>query len=196
MSQTQTKTKPIFYGALLIPLLASATLYGCAGGNKPANSSSPTKIQQQAATDAADLQFPEDAEQAQIKKRDLLNQTAVGEDKGLEGMTTLQSGLQIRDDKVGDGAVAQPGQTVVVHYTGWLMDGTKFDSSYDHGEPFKFPLGGGQVIRGWDEGVAGMKVGGKRRLSVPPELGYGPRAMGPIPANSQLVFDVELLEIQ
>lgn len=195
MSQTQTK----IFGAVLIPLLASATLYGCAGGNKPANNT-PTKIQQQAATDSGDLQFPEDVEQAQaqaqVKKRDLLNQTAVGEDKGLEGMTTLQSGLQIRDDKVGDGAVAQPGQTVVVHYTGWLMDGTKFDSSYDHGEPFKFPLGGGQVIRGWDEGVAGMKVGGKRRLSVPPELGYGPRAMGPIPANSQLVFDVELLGIQ
>lgn len=183
-------------GAFLIPAVASLLLCGCAGGNKPA-ANTPTKIEQQAATDTGGLEFPADANQTPaVKKRDLLNQTAVGEDKGLEGMTTLNSGLQIRDDKVGDGPTAQAGQTVAVHYTGWLTDGTKFDSSYDHGQPFNFPLGGGQVIRGWDEGVAGMKVGGKRRLFVPPELGYGSRAMGPIPANSPLVFDVELLGIQ
>lgn len=182
-------------------LLASVlvTLQGCAGGNKPANpQQATTKAQQSAAT--GDLEFPptegEQAQQQLPKKRELLNQTAVGEDKGLDGMTPTNSGLQYRDDAVGQGQVAQAGQVVVVHYTGWLTDGTKFDSSYDHGKPFEFPLGGGQVIRGWDEGVAGMKVGGKRRLFVPPELGYGARDMGQIPPNSALVFDVELLGIK
>lgn len=111
-----------------------------------------------------------------------------------DGMTTTPSGLQYRDDKVGDGAEARAGQTVAVHYTGTLQDGTKFDSSRDRGQPFKFSLGGGQVIRGWDEGVAGMKVGGRRTLVIPPELGYGARPIGPIPPNSTLLFDVELLD--
>jgi FKBP-type peptidyl-prolyl cis-trans isomerase len=112
-------------------------------------------------------------------------------------MTTTPSGLQYRDDAVGDGAEARAGQTVSVHYTGTLTDGKKFDSSRDRGQPFQFHLGGGQVIRGWDEGVAGMKVGGRRRLVIPPELGYGSRAMGSaIPANSTLVFDVELLGVR
>jgi len=105
--------------------------------------------------------------------------------------------LQMEDLQVGSGAEATEGQTVYVHYTGWLTDGTKFDSSLDRGEPFTFPLGGGRVIKGWDQGVAGMKVGGKRKLTIPPELGYGARgAGGVIPPNSTLVFEVELLDVK
>ncbi|WP_425089633.1 FKBP-type peptidyl-prolyl cis-trans isomerase [Stappia sp.] len=104
--------------------------------------------------------------------------------------------LQVTDVTVGSGAEAVPGSTVSVHYTGWLMDGTKFDSSRDRGEPFSFPLGAGRVIRGWDEGVAGMKVGGRRELVIPPEMGYGARgAGGVIPPNATLKFDVELLDV-
>jgi FKBP-type peptidyl-prolyl cis-trans isomerase FkpA len=110
-------------------------------------------------------------------------------------MTTTASGLQYKDLAAGDGAVAENGQAVKVHYTGWLMDGTKFDSSVDRGQPFGFALGGGMVIRGWDEGVAGMQVGGKRKLVIPPDLGYGDRgAGGIIPPGATLVFEVELLE--
>jgi FKBP-type peptidyl-prolyl cis-trans isomerase len=110
-------------------------------------------------------------------------------------MVVTASGLNYTDLVAGDGAAAVAGQTVKVHYTGWLMDGTKFDSSLDRGTPFQFPLGAGRVIKGWDEGVEGMKVGGKRLLIIPPELGYGSRAAGPIPPNSVLKFEVELLEI-
>lgn len=110
--------------------------------------------------------------------------------------TTQPSGLIIEEVTAGSGAAAAPGQTVSVHYTGWLMDGTKFDSSKDRNEPFEFPLGAGYVIRGWDEGVQGMQAGGVRKLTIPPELGYGVRgAGGVIPPNATLVFEVELLEI-
>ena len=113
-------------------------------------------------------------------------------------------GFQKLDTTVGDGAVAEAGQTVSVHYTGWLYEpeaednrGTKFDSSIDRGQPFKFPLGGGRVIKGWDEGVAGMQVGGKRTLIIPAEMGYGARGAGKkIPPNATLLFDVELLGIE
>lgn len=111
--------------------------------------------------------------------------------------TKTADGLQYWDIKVGTGPVATAGQTVKVHYTGWLTNGKKFDSSVDRGEPFTFNLGGGQVIKGWDEGVAGMKVGGKRQLRIPPQLGYGDRgAGGVIPANATLIFDVELLGVR
>ena len=111
-------------------------------------------------------------------------------------MPTTPSGLQYDDEVIGDGAEATPGRSVRVHYTGWLTDGTKFDSSQDRGQPFDFHLGAGRVIKGWDEGVAGMKVGGKRKLTIPPDLGYGARgAGGVIPPNATLVFDVELLAV-
>jgi len=105
--------------------------------------------------------------------------------------------LQIEDLTVGTGAEAKKGSNVSVHYTGWLTDGKKFDSSKDHGQPFSFALGRGQVIQGWDDGVAGMKVGGKRKLTIPPELGYGTAgAGGVIPPNATLVFEVELLGVR
>lgn len=105
-------------------------------------------------------------------------------------------GLQIEDIVVGAGAEAINGKPVSVHYTGWLTNGQKFDSSLDRGQPFKFPLGGGRVIKGWDLGVAGMKIGGKRRLTIAPELGYGARGAGHvIPPNATLVFEVELLGV-
>ncbi len=108
--------------------------------------------------------------------------------------TTTASGLIIEELVTGDGAEAAAGQEVTVHYTGWLTNGTKFDSSKDRDDPFVFPLGGGRVIRGWDEGVQGMKIGGKRKLTIPPDLGYGARgAGGVIPPNATLVFEVELL---
>ena len=114
---------------------------------------------------------------------------------------TTPSGLQITDSKIGTGATPQPGQICVMHYTGWLyqdgVKGKKFDSSLDRGQPFEFPLGKRQVIGGWDEGVATMKVGGKRTLIIPPELGYGARgAGGVIPPNATLIFDVELLDVK
>ncbi|MBV9523725.1 MAG: FKBP-type peptidyl-prolyl cis-trans isomerase [Alphaproteobacteria bacterium] len=120
---------------------------------------------------------------------------------GVAKMTELPGGLKYVDTKVGDGASATAGHKVSVHYTGWLDNngekGRKFDSSVDRGEPFSFNLGGGQVIKGWDEGVAGMKVGGKRTLTIPPQLGYGARgAGGVIPPNATLIFDVELLGVQ
>jgi FKBP-type peptidyl-prolyl cis-trans isomerase FkpA len=107
---------------------------------------------------------------------------------------TTDSGLKYEDLTEGTGDEAQKGANVSVHYTGWLTDGQKFDSSKDRNEPFSFPLGAGHVIRGWDEGVQGMKVGGVRKLTIPPELGYGVRgAGGVIPPNATLVFEVELL---
>ena len=110
---------------------------------------------------------------------------------------TTSSGLQYIDQVVGTGDTATTGQTVSVHYTGWLTNGKKFDSSVDRGQPFSFRLGVGQVIKGWDEGVQGMKIGGKRKLTIPSNLGYGARgAGGLIPPHATLVFDVELLGLQ
>ena len=114
----------------------------------------------------------------------------------LEGMEETESGLRYEVLREGTGAVVQPGQTALVHYTGWLPDGTQFDTSRDRGEPLAFPVGAGRVIRGWDEGVAGMAIGEQRKLVIPPDLGYGPMGQGPIPPNATLVFDVELVEVQ
>ena len=114
---------------------------------------------------------------------------------------TTPSGLKITDTQAGTGATPKTGQTCVMHYTGWLYQdgkkGAKFDSSVDRGQPFEFPIGTGRVIKGWDEGVASMKVGGKRTLIIPPDLGYGARgAGGVIPPNATLMFDVELLAVK
>lgn len=110
---------------------------------------------------------------------------------------TTPSGLKYVDQTVGTGDVAVVGKNVSVHYTGWLENGKKFDSSVDRGQPFSFPLGAGRVIKGWDEGVQGMKVGGKRKLTIPSDLGYGSRgAGGVIPPNATLIFDVELLGVR
>ncbi|MGB9692049.1 MAG: FKBP-type peptidyl-prolyl cis-trans isomerase [Candidatus Sumerlaeaceae bacterium] len=111
----------------------------------------------------------------------------------------LPSGLKIEDIVVGTGAEAQPGKTIFVHYTGKLTNGKKFDSSFDHPgqRPFSFKLGSGMVIKGWDEGLVGMKVGGKRRLTIPPELGYGERGFPPvIPPNATLIFETELVDVK
>lgn len=112
-------------------------------------------------------------------------------------METTASGLKYEEIETGAGRQPQKGEFVQVHYTGWLTDGTKFDSSHGRGQPFEFMLGAGQVIKGWDEGLSGMKVGGKRKLIIPPELGYGSRgAGGVIPPNAELVFEVHLVGIR
>jgi len=109
---------------------------------------------------------------------------------------TLEDGLRIEDEKIGEGKEVVAGDTIRIHYLGTLENGEKFDSSYDRGQPFETQIGVGAVIKGWDEGVVGMKVGGKRRLTIPADLGYGNQAVGPIPANSTLIFDVELVAIK
>ena len=114
-----------------------------------------------------------------------------------EGVVETESGLQYEELECGDGEEAARGDTVVVHYTGTLEDGTKFDSSLDRGQPFPFTIGAGQVIQGWEEGIAGMKVGGKRKLTIPPDLAYGPAGRPPvIPKNATLIFEVSLVDIQ
>ncbi len=104
--------------------------------------------------------------------------------------------LKIEDTKIGTGKEVKSGDTIIIHYNGTLTDGTKFDSSYDREQPFETVIGVGKVIQGWDQGVVGMKVGGKRKLTIPPELGYGAQTVGPIPANSTLIFEVELVDIK
>ena len=119
-----------------------------------------------------------------------------GTQAGAAAEVTTPSGLKYQDLVLGDGVVAESGKRVSVHYSGWLTDNTPFDSSVKRGQPFDFVLGQGQVIRGWDEGVKGMRVHGKRRLTIPSDLGYGPRGQGPIPPNATLIFEVELLDVK
>jgi peptidylprolyl isomerase len=127
----------------------------------------------------------------------LLTLAACGGGNSSDSATTPTGGgtLVVEDLVVGTGATAAVGDTVTVNYVGTLTNGTKFDSSYDRGQTFSFRIGAGQVIAGWEQGVPGMKVGGKRRLTIPPSLGYGNQAVGPIPANSTLLFDVDLVSI-
>ena len=117
---------------------------------------------------------------------------------GTAAKSTAAGGLVIEEVQAGSGPAAQKGKTVAVHYTGTLTDGKKFDSSHDRGQPIEFPLGAGVVIKGWDQGIEGMKVGGKRKLTIPPDLAYGARGTpgGPIPPNATLVFDVELVAVK
>jgi len=120
----------------------------------------------------------------------------LAKDTKMDGFTTTSSGLQFKDLTPGNGASPKSGDNVKVHYTGWLLDGTKFDSSVDRGQPFVFPIGQGRVIKGWDEGVLTMKIGGKRVLIIPADLAYGEKgAGGSIPPNATLKFEVELIEI-
>ncbi|MBE9118319.1 FKBP-type peptidyl-prolyl cis-trans isomerase [Lusitaniella coriacea LEGE 07157] len=161
------------------------------GGNDSQNAIAVTEISQPKATVEATV--PQDAPQ-DVKLIAMDNQE---DDKDMENTVTTDSGLQYVDLVEGTGASPEKGQTVVVHYTGTLEDGSKFDSSRDRNQPFSFKIGVGQVIKGWDEGVASMKVGGRRKLIIPSELGYGSRgAGGVIPPNATLLFDVELLDIR
>ena len=124
------------------------------------------------------------------------DQNALSDNQTNAVTTQTKDGLIITDEVAGNGVEAVPGKSVTVHYVGTFENGTKFDSSIDRGTPFTFTLGAGQVIPGWDEGIVGMKVGGKRHLVIPPNLGYGSQTYGPIPGNSTLIFDVELLGVK
>jgi FKBP-type peptidyl-prolyl cis-trans isomerase len=147
---------------------------------------------QQSSRDAASTS--EGAAASQAGGATTEEQAGAGGSAGAAQEVTMPSGLVYQELVVGEGAVAEKGMNATVHYTGWLTDGTKFDSSVDRNQPFGFPIGAGKVIKGWDEGVQGMRVGGKRKLTIPPEMGYGARGYPPvIPANSTLVFEVELL---
>jgi len=167
--------------ALLMSVVFIIGMVACAGDKTESDTPKETEVKKEEATDAQKEMAPPT--------------TTYGE---LAGDTvTTESGLKYIDAKVGEGNSPASGQTVQVHYTGYLTDGTKFDSSVDRGQPFSFQIGIGRVIKGWDEGVMTMKEGGQRRLIIPPELAYGERgAGGVIPANATLVFDVELLKVQ
>jgi len=146
---------------------------------------------------AEDTTMPKKTPKPSASSTPAAKKVAVKKAKSSSKVVTTPSGLKYEILQKGKGAVAKAGQSVSVHYTGWLTNGTKFDSSVDRGQPFQFNLGAGQVIKGWDEGVAGMKVGEKRKLTIPSDLGYGPNgAGGVIPPNATLIFDVELLGVQ
>ncbi|MGJ3251241.1 MAG: FKBP-type peptidyl-prolyl cis-trans isomerase [Elainellaceae cyanobacterium] len=182
----------ISFGVTMVCLVVLVIALTVGSGNQNANADELSA----AVPDVAEMSTPSD---------DLIAQQAAEPDDMDEELTTQSddqevvttaSGLKYIDLVEGSGASPEPNQTVVVHYTGMLEDGTKFDSSRDRNRPFSFRIGVGQVIRGWDEGVMSMKVGGRRKLIIPPELGYGERgAGGVIPPNATLIFDVELLRI-
>jgi len=178
-------------------LILTLALLAFTAGSVVASDSTEVKDQPAEKTKAAEENKPPTDEKKQTAATD---EKKADKEKKVEVITT-ESGLKYIDYVVGEGDEAVKGTTVEVHYTGWLQTekgekGKKFDSSKDRGEPFAFPLGGGRVIRGWDEGVAGMKVGGMRELIIPPDLGYGVRGGGDlIPPNSTLIFEVELLKV-
>ena len=175
---------------LLIALAALVGLIGCPAPAPEEPAPEPPPIMED--IPAPETEAPAD-ETAELPASD---EAATTEETTMETITT-DSGLQYQDLTVGDGAEAITGATVIVHYVGRLEDGTQFDSSVDKGVPFDFPLGGGRVIAGWDEGVQGMKVGGKRKLTIPADLAYGKKGSPPkIPPNAPLVFEIELLEIE
>jgi FKBP-type peptidyl-prolyl cis-trans isomerase FkpA len=172
-----SKRSFLFFVVVLAPL-ASIEMAGCSTQTgSSAQKTTPSGVQS-----AAQASQPQSAQQS----------TPVSPDRD----TGSVAGVKISDEAAGEGPAAKSGDRVTVHYTGWLTNGAKFDSSKDHNKPFSFMLGAGDVIPGWDKGVEGMKVGGKRKLTIPPELGYGARgAGGVIPPNATLVFEVELLKI-
>lgn len=171
---------------------------GCTDSKNKAGSTTEQtqKAEEQMKADAPKTEMPAGEGQAGAEKA-AEEGAATGDAASSGHVVTTASGLRYEELRLGTGASPQPGQIAVVHYTGWLTDGTKFDSSLDRGVPFEFPVGQGRVIKGWDEGVATMKVGGKRKLMIPPDLGYGARgAGGVIPPNAELVFEVELLSVK
>lgn len=177
--------------ALGLALVAALGTTACTP--KAQTASQPTAAQQAAAQQAADQAA---AQQQAAQQQAAQEQASKPDPKAPKGMKDVTK-LVIKDLKVGTGKTAKVGTTVSVHYTGWLTSGVKFDSSVDRGQPFDFKLGAGEVIQGWDQGVAGMKVGGKRRITIPSDLGYGASgAGGVIPPNATLVFDVELLAVK
>jgi peptidylprolyl isomerase len=176
----------------LSALLAAALLFGC-GRSEPAPVTTPDQGPQPGILEPDAEDAPKPAPEETPAKDD---QAPIAGEKQPEAATgetvTLPSGLKYVDEKIGDGAVAEDGKSVLVDYVGTLEDGTKFDSSYDSGQPFELTLGAGEVIQGWDEGLKGMKVGGKRKLTIPPDLAYGAEGRPGIPPNATLLFEVEL----
>lgn len=187
----------------LIVITAAAAL-SFAGCDKPAEKADADTATEKAATPAEETPASYDAQPATPESAPVATPAADATAPADAATSapqaateqTLPSGTRYTDLIVGTGNEAQAGNVVSVHYTGTLEDGTKFDSSRDRNQPFDFPLGGGQVIKGWDEGVAGMKVGGRRSLVIPADQAYGNRQMGPIPPNSTLLFEVDLLAIK
>ncbi len=179
--------------ARTLPFLAAAVLVSTACKGSTEEAAKPAESAKPAAAIAANPAV-QNATAAAVAQPPAA--VPAGKEGSVQKVTT-PSGLQYEEIIVGTGAQPTAGQTVVVHYTGTLTDGKKFDSSVDRGQPFKFVLGRGMVIKGWDEGLSTMKVGGKRKLTIPPDLGYGARgAGGVIPPNATLVFDVELIAVQ
>jgi peptidylprolyl isomerase len=177
-------------GLLVVAMGLTTCIFACSGKEHPETAQQTTTTQDSARPQSQVSGMP---------RGSLLSQPSPGPsaEPAQSGMVTTPTGLQYQDLQVGQGAQPQPGQTVTVHYNGYLTNGTKFDSSVDKGEPFSFVLGQRQVIAGWDEGVSTMRIGGMRKLVVPPQLGYGDRgAGGVIPPGATLVFDVQLLGAQ
>lgn len=173
-----------------LAVVAGMTLAGCGSGSSPGS-----KTPSGSATLSSGGVRPAQSSQQGAPTAALSDGNAPGIPP-LTGEIKTDQGVRYIDEKVGDGASPQTGQNVTVQYTGWLTNGTKFDSSRDRNQPFSFIIGRRNVIAGWEIGVATMKVGGKRRLIIPSDLGYGPRGTGPIPGNAALIFDVELLSVQ
>ena len=177
--------------ALVVALVLVLVVCGCKS-QQPETATSPAETEAVEA-ESTESESPEATEE--------VDSVDVAQNLGTPSeneVVTMDSGLKYIDVTVGDGAEAAARQTVSVHYTGWLVNGSKFDSSKDRGQPFEFPLGAGSVIKGWDEGVAGMKIGGVRKLIIPSDMGYGSEGAGAgvIPPNSTLIFEVELLGVK